>query len=204
MSTLNTRFPVLEMHLFCLTSSATSPTPFKAWQPLIIPTSTGELWGWIYSECVTLSTFIMCSLATGKLLIGFPETCKHQLKYTASKHQRRGNGGGGGGGWKRAKRRAPSVAQFRNVWFPVAVLRELPCSRAACPTEEVIEVMVSEDLRAALPQTTRWQNVPDASCPQKVWMEPDSLKVISRHFKRLRVKQEEKKNPKRLWVKEDS
>lgn len=78
-------------------------TPFKAWQPLIIPTSTGELWGWIYSECVTLSTFIMCSLAMGKLLIGFPETCKHQLKYTASKHQRRGNQGRGRGGMKKGE-----------------------------------------------------------------------------------------------------
>lgn len=34
----------------------------------------------------------MCSLATGKLLIGFPETCKHQLTYTAGEHQRGGNG----------------------------------------------------------------------------------------------------------------
>lgn len=34
----------------------------------------------------------MRSLATGKLLIGFPETCKHQLTFTAGKYQRGENG----------------------------------------------------------------------------------------------------------------
>lgn len=89
---------------------------------------------WVWMNALWMCTFIECSLATGQLLIGYPETYKHQLACTASKHQIMGDKGAGGG------RGGGTMPKCRISCLVVE--REHPCSFTACPTEEVNEMMV--------------------------------------------------------------